>query len=78
MTLKLTVILMVGLVETNQAYNSFLFSLDLFLPVSNLGFKNTWIPKPKRWFARAYFWIHRSVAWFHIPIAVLSVFGIIR
>lgn len=64
--------------ETKRSYNSFLFSLDLFLPISNLGYKRIWIPKPEHKFSWVYYWFHRSIAWFLIPAAILIVSGIIK
>jgi len=63
--------------EPSQRYNSFLYSLDLFIPFINLGYKDVWQPRPERTFARIYATIHRILAWILIPIALLAIARII-
>jgi hypothetical protein len=59
-------------------YNPFWYSLDLFLPFVDLKMADKWTPKPERRFARHYMRFQTIAGWILIPIAILSITGIIK
>jgi hypothetical protein len=59
-------------------YNPFWYSLDLFLPFVDLKMSDKWMPKPERRFARHYMRFQAIAGWILIPIAILSITGIIK
>jgi hypothetical protein len=63
---------------TVPKYSAWWYSLDLFMPVVELHFAQTWIPNPDRWFARNYARIHRFLGWILIPIGLAAVTGLIK
>ncbi len=62
-----------SVVETDRRYRPFLYSLDLFLPLVDLGYAKLWKPCSERRFARVYAKIHQYIAWILIPIALLAI-----
>jgi hypothetical protein len=58
-------------------YNPFWYSLDLFLPFVDLKMADKWMPKPERRFARHYMRFQAIAGWILIPIAILSITGIV-
>jgi hypothetical protein len=69
---------MVTVVEPNHPYRPFLYSLDLFVPLVDLGYAKIWKPSPERKLARIYAKLLRLLAWILIPIAVLAIVGILK
>jgi hypothetical protein len=65
------------LVETEWPYRPFLYSLDLFLPLVDLGYARRWEPTPERRAARVYAKIHQYLAWILIPVALLAIAGVL-
>jgi len=62
--------------QTGKPYWPFLYSLDLFLPIINLGWKKNWAPRPERKFARLYATFHRWIAWVLIPLAIYAMIDV--
>lgn len=69
---------MAAKIETDKPYKPFLYSLDLFLPIINLGFANVWSPKPENRITKIYAVVHRYLGLILIPIAILAFLGIIK
>jgi hypothetical protein len=65
------------IIETDRRYRPFLYSLDLFLPLVDLGYAKFWEPNPERKLALIYAKIHQYLAWILIPIALLAVAGVL-
>ena len=63
-------------VETDRSYRPFLYSLDLFVPLVDLGYAKVWEPSRERRLARVYAKIHQYLAWVLIPIAILAIAGV--
>jgi hypothetical protein len=63
---------------TSLRYNALWFSLDLFLPVVDLGVANNWVPLKDRCFARNYAYIHKILGALMIPLGLAAVTGIIK
>ena len=59
-------------------YNPFWYSLDLFLPMVDLKMAKHWRPNSKRIFAKHYSRIQIILGWMFIPIALLSLTGLIK
>jgi hypothetical protein len=59
-------------------YNALWYSLDLFLPIVDLGVTNFWVPMKDRWFARNYVYIHKVLGALMIPLGLAAVTGIIK
>jgi hypothetical protein len=61
--------------DESAAYSGFWYSLEMFLPIVDLGVAKSWRPKmaPKwrLWYAR----IHQLAGWVHIPVAVGTLTG---
>jgi hypothetical protein len=66
-----------AVVETDRRYRPFLYSLDLFLPLVDLGYAKRWEPEPGRRFTSIYAKIHQYLAWILIPIALLAIAGLL-
>lgn len=56
-------------------YNSFWYSLDLFVPYIDLGISKKWMPSPNAIGMTIYNRIHQIMGWVVVPIALLSVSG---
>ncbi len=69
---------MAAIIETNKRYRPFLYSLDLFLPLVNLGYASIWSPAPEYKITRIYAVIHKYLGLILIPIAILAFLGIIK
>jgi len=65
-----------AVVETDRRYRPFFYSLDLFVPLVDLGYATVWEPSPERKIARIYAKIHQYLAWILIPIALLAIAGV--
>jgi hypothetical protein len=59
-------------------YNSFWFSLDLFLPVLGLWVKEKWEPKPEKKWLWAYACAHKVVGWILVPVGLAAFAGIVK
>lgn len=59
-------------------YNALWYSLDLFLPIVDLGVTNLWGPTKDRWFARNYVYVHKILGALMIPLGLAAVTGIIK
>lgn len=59
-------------------YNASWYSLDLFLPIVDLGVANNWVPMKDRWFARNYIYFHKILGALMIPLGLAAVTGIIK
>jgi hypothetical protein len=62
--------------QTDKPYRPFLYSLDMFLPIINLGWKKNWAPRPERKLVRLYAWCHRWIAWVLIPLAIYAIIDV--
>ena len=58
-------------------YNPIWYSFALFLPCINLGIARKWEPNAERKWARNYKYIHMILGWILIPLALLTISGII-
>jgi hypothetical protein len=63
---------------TPLRYNASWYSLDLFLPIVDLGVANNWVPMKDRRFARNYIYIHKILGALLIPLGLAAVTGIIK
>lgn len=63
---------------TVPKYSAWWYRLDLFMPVVDLQFAQTWIPDPNRKFARNYARVHKFLGWILIPIGLAAVTGLIK
>jgi len=61
-----------------EYYNPFWYSLDLFLPFVDLKMAEKWTPRAGRKFARHYMRFQTLAGWILIPIAILSITGIVK
>ncbi len=61
-----------------EYYSPLWYSLDLFLPFVDLKMAEKWTPKPGRRFARHYMRFQTIAGWILIPIAILSITGIVK
>lgn len=59
------------------AFNPIVYSLDTFLPVSDLQQERFRAPK-KGTFARYYLWVHVGVGWVLVTLGLVGVTGLIR
>jgi hypothetical protein len=64
--------------EASLRYNALWFSLDLFLPLVELGVANSWVPRKERLLARNYIYIHKILGAIMIPLGLAAVTGIIK
>jgi Pentapeptide repeats (9 copies) len=61
-----------------RVYNSFWYSLNLFLPVVDLQAKDVWKPKSQFVFARNYLRVHVLLGWILVPIILAALSGLIK
>ena len=62
-------------------FNSFVYSVDTFLPIVDLHQENYWLPSGDKrwgWFFRLYLWLHIAVGWLLSTVAVFGLTGIIK
>ncbi len=62
-------------------FNSFVYSVDTFLPIVDLHQENYWLPRGDGdwgWFFRLYLWLHIAVGWLLSTVAVFGLTGIIK
>ena len=62
-------------------FNSFVYSVDTFLPIVDLHQENYWLPRGDGdwgWFFRLYLWLHIAVGWLLSTVAVFGLTGLIR
>ena len=64
--------------DTRFKYNSFWYSLDLFLPFIDLQAAKYWAPSPSYGLQRRYMLIHTFAGWILIPIGLLALTGVFR
>ena len=59
-------------------YSRFLYSLDLFIPLIELGLADAWLPmKAKRW-KRRWMRIHQIAGWILVPLGLAALGGIVK
>jgi len=56
-------------------YSRFWYSLELFLPVVDLGVAKSWRPKNENRHLLAYARIHQLAGWVLIPVALAALTG---
>ncbi|MFB3136177.1 MAG: hypothetical protein ACE1Y3_10645, partial [Rhodospirillales bacterium] len=62
-------------------FNSFVYSIDTFLPIVDLHQENYWLPRGDGdwgWLFRLYLWLHIAVGWLLSTVAVFGLTGLIR
>lgn len=62
-------------------FNSFVYSVDSFLPIVDLHQENYWLPRGDGdwgWFFRLYLWLHIAVGWLLSTVAVFGLTGLIK
>jgi hypothetical protein len=69
---------MFSLAGTERKYRPLFYSLDLFLPVIDLGYAKKWTPNTRYKIIRIYSVIHRCLGLVLIPIAILAFLGILK
>jgi len=69
---------MLATVGTERKYRPLLYSLDLFLPVIDLGYAKDWTPNTRYKITRIYAVVHRYLGLVLIPIAILAFLGILK
>ena len=65
------------LVNRPPAFNEFAFSLDAFLPISDLQQEKARAPRSGT-FARYYLWAHIGLGWVLVTLGLLGVTGLVR
>lgn len=65
-------------VEKPAAYSGFWYSLELFLPIVDLGVAKEWRPKPTSGLRIFYARFHELVGWILVPVAIAAITGIAR
>lgn len=60
------------------AYSAFWYSLDLLLPIIELGAASAWRPKQDWWFGRTYAPVQRIAGWIVLPLILAAITGIIQ
>jgi len=56
-------------------YSPFWYSLDLLLPIIELGAASTWRPKQDWWFGRTYAPLQRMAGWILLPLILAAITG---
>jgi hypothetical protein len=64
--------------EAGRSYSGAWYSLDLFLPVVDLGVASTWRPREGRRLAATYARVHALLGWLLIPIGLAALTGLIK
>ncbi|MFH1371416.1 MAG: hypothetical protein ABII09_09060 [Planctomycetota bacterium] len=67
--------------EPYHRFNSFIYSLEKFVPVVNLSMAQYWIPDTnKRWgrFVRGYLWFHICAGWIITTLLIVGLTGLIK
>lgn len=59
-------------------YNSFRYSLDLFVPGINLEAEKLWQPKKEEYFLLFWRSLHRILGWIIIPIGLVAMTGLVK
>jgi hypothetical protein len=59
-------------------YSAFWYSLDLLLPIIELGAASAWRPKQDWWFGRTYAPLQRIAGWIVLPLILAAITGIIQ
>ena len=59
-------------------YNSFWFSLDLFLPILDLWIKGKWEPRPDKKWVWVYACLHKFIGWVLVPVGLAAFAGIVK
>lgn len=65
-------------VERPGAYSGFWYSLELFLPIVDLGVAKEWRPKATSGLRIVYARFHELVGWILVPVAIAAITGITR
>jgi hypothetical protein len=63
--------------DKERVYDSFWYSLDLFLPLTRLDAADVWMPRQDCWPRRYYARVHATLGWILVPIALAAVTGLI-
>ena len=58
-------------------YNSFWFSLDVFLPLTHLRAAEVWAPRPTHSWRWTYLRIHHLLGWILIPLGLAALSGLV-
>ena len=69
---------MLSAIEPERKYRPLLYSLDLFLPLIDLGYAKEWTPNQRYKITWFYSMIHRYLGVILIPIAILAFLGILK
>ncbi len=62
-------------------FNSFVYSVDTFLPIVDLHQENYWLPSGDKrwgWFFRLYLWLHIVAGWVLTSVAIAGLTPLIR
>jgi hypothetical protein len=59
-------------------YSPFWYSVDLLLPIIELGVASNWRPEPGWWFGRTYAPIQRIAGWILLPLILAALAGVIQ
>jgi hypothetical protein len=71
------------------AFSAFVYSLDSFVPIVDLGQKKSWLPSATRgaqagwgittgWWLRTYLWLHIAFGWLLTTLVVAGVTGFVK
>jgi hypothetical protein len=64
--------------KPTASYNSFWYSLDVFLPLTRLHAADQWVPDRDEPAAWVYMRIHHLVGWILIPLGLAAVSGLVK
>jgi hypothetical protein len=65
-------------VENPSAFSPLWYSLELFLPVVDLGMAKEWRPKPLPAWRVAYARLHQLAGWVLVPVALAAITGVLK
>ncbi len=61
------------------AFNPYIYSADVLLPIVDFDMQDAWIPdEDKAPMVRAYMWLHIALGWFFSLLAVAGFSGLIK
>lgn len=60
------------------AFNAFIYSLDVLLPIVDLKLEDHWMASSRSTWGRFYFWLHIAMGWVFTTIAVAGFTGLIK
>jgi hypothetical protein len=64
--------------DANRRYYGFWYTLDLILPVINLGVADLWRPKQERWCVENWLIVLKIVGWVVVPVVVAAAGGFVK